>query len=110
MSIVRSPMHLATCNDIDAGDLLFQNCGLSCAKLCVSEIARCELSQGDQSIERLVPPGHAMRTDNGGRIFLIMGHRRSFTRPGQDRFSALWWMLYRLTLLSGLSVDHSLSK
>ena len=43
MSIVRPPMHLATCDDIDPRDFLFQNRGLSCAKLRVSEIARREI-------------------------------------------------------------------
>ena len=29
MPIVSAPMHLAACDDVDPGDLLFQDCGLS---------------------------------------------------------------------------------
>jgi hypothetical protein len=44
MSIVRPPMHFATGDEIDASDLLLEDCGLRCAKPCIREITRCESS------------------------------------------------------------------
>src|ERR1700693_5552635 len=47
MSIVSTTMHLATGDDVNARNLLFQDCGLSSTKLRVSKIARQELAGGD---------------------------------------------------------------
>jgi hypothetical protein len=42
--MVRPPMHFATGDEIDASDLLLEDCGVRCAKPCIREITRCESS------------------------------------------------------------------
>jgi hypothetical protein len=74
MPVVRSPVHLAAGDDVDAGDLLFEDRGLHRAILRVGDIGRLKLIQGDQAVERLVPPRHAVSADHRRRVFRIERH------------------------------------
>ena len=51
MAVVGPPVHLPAGDDVDARDLLFEDGGLGGAQLRVGEIARRELSCGDQPVE-----------------------------------------------------------
>jgi hypothetical protein len=74
MPIVSPPVHFAARYDIDGGCFLFQDSGLRRSELRVQKITFGELTEDDQPIESLVPPGHAIRADDGGRVWFILRH------------------------------------
>ena len=74
MPVVRPAMHFAAGDDIDAGDLLLKDRGLGCPQLRVGEIARGKLAQRYQPVQRLIPSRHAVRADDGRRVFLVLRH------------------------------------
>jgi hypothetical protein len=60
MPIVGAAMHLAAGDDVDAGELLVEHCGLRGAILRVRHRRHRQLTDSDQAVERLVPVRHAV--------------------------------------------------
>ena len=61
-------MHLAAGDNVDPGDFLLEDGRLHRAQLGVGEIARSQLAEGDEAIERLVPARHAVGADDGSGV------------------------------------------
>ncbi len=74
VAIVGAPVHLAARNDVYASQFLLQDRRFAGAELGVAEGAHGQLTHGDQAVERLVPIGHAVRSDYGGRVLRIERH------------------------------------
>jgi hypothetical protein len=87
VAIVPAPVHFASGDDIDAGDLLLKDCGLGRAQLSISEVTFRELVQSNKSVQGLVPARHAVRAHYGGGVRRIVRHAVCCpSRPCESQF------------------------
>src|SRR5215210_5212600 len=74
VTVVRPPMHLTACDDVNSGNFLVEDRGLGCAILRVGHGRHRELSDGDEAIKGFVPVRNAMRADHGRGVLRIPDH------------------------------------
>jgi hypothetical protein len=75
MTVVPAPVHFTPGDDIYAGDLLLKDRGLGRTQLGISEVTLSYLTQGNKSVQGLIPARHAIRADHGGGVRCILRHR-----------------------------------